>query len=194
MQTCYNCGTTVPDEALICPECGALVRRYSKPQPTQPSQELQPEPLIPPVELPQKLRFVGPARVLLILFLALSAYMAFSSLCTVLVCAYYDAFMEILSEPGFELYAQMLSEYEAILPQALPLFSALLVLFLGKVLCHAWLLGSCRRLPFYISIGVSVLGFLAVLFLGGTFFVLLYFLDPLFIWLSLRQVWERMPK
>ncbi len=31
MQTCYNCGLEVSDETLICPECGALVRRYTKP-------------------------------------------------------------------------------------------------------------------------------------------------------------------
>ena len=31
MQTCYNCGKQVSDETLICPECGALVKRYTSP-------------------------------------------------------------------------------------------------------------------------------------------------------------------
>ena len=31
MQTCYNCGKQVPDDTLICPDCGALVKRYSAP-------------------------------------------------------------------------------------------------------------------------------------------------------------------
>ena len=31
MITCYNCGKEVSDETLICPECGALVRRYERP-------------------------------------------------------------------------------------------------------------------------------------------------------------------
>lgn len=31
MQKCYNCGKEVDDNVLICPECGALVRRYTKP-------------------------------------------------------------------------------------------------------------------------------------------------------------------
>lgn len=35
MQTCYNCGKQVSDETLICPECGALVRRYTTPPPRQ---------------------------------------------------------------------------------------------------------------------------------------------------------------
>ena len=34
MITCYNCGKQVSDETLICPECGALVRRYEAPQQT----------------------------------------------------------------------------------------------------------------------------------------------------------------
>lgn len=28
MQTCYHCGKQVEDNVLICPECGALVKRY----------------------------------------------------------------------------------------------------------------------------------------------------------------------
>ena len=35
MQTCYNCGKQVDDNVLICPDCGALVRRYGKPAPQQ---------------------------------------------------------------------------------------------------------------------------------------------------------------
>ena len=28
MQKCYNCGKEVDDNVLICPDCGALVKRY----------------------------------------------------------------------------------------------------------------------------------------------------------------------
>ena len=35
MQKCYNCGKEVDDNVLICPECGALVKRYGKPEPQQ---------------------------------------------------------------------------------------------------------------------------------------------------------------
>lgn len=31
MQKCYNCGKEVDDNVLICPECGALVKRYTSP-------------------------------------------------------------------------------------------------------------------------------------------------------------------
>lgn len=39
MVTCYNCGKQVSDETLICPECGALVRRYESRPKTNPEPE-----------------------------------------------------------------------------------------------------------------------------------------------------------
>ena len=35
MQKCYNCGKEVDDNVLICPDCGALVKRYGSPEPAQ---------------------------------------------------------------------------------------------------------------------------------------------------------------
>ena len=43
MQTCYNCGRQVDDNVLICPECGALVRRYGKPEPPRPEMAEAPD-------------------------------------------------------------------------------------------------------------------------------------------------------
>ena len=47
MQKCYNCGKEVDDNVLICPECGALVKRYTKPEtqpePEQPGYSSQPQ-------------------------------------------------------------------------------------------------------------------------------------------------------
>ena len=39
MVTCYNCGKQVSDETLICPECGALVRRYESRPRQEPEQQ-----------------------------------------------------------------------------------------------------------------------------------------------------------
>ena len=44
MQKCYNCGKEVDDNVLICPDCGALVKRYGKPESAQPEQEADPFP------------------------------------------------------------------------------------------------------------------------------------------------------
>ena len=35
VQKCYNCGKEVDDNVLICPECGALVKRYGQPEQQQ---------------------------------------------------------------------------------------------------------------------------------------------------------------
>ncbi len=43
MQKCYNCGKEVSDETLICPECGALVKRYTTPAPRLDEQPEEPE-------------------------------------------------------------------------------------------------------------------------------------------------------
>ena len=43
MQKCYNCGKEVSDETLICPECGALVKRYTTPAPRPDEQPEEPE-------------------------------------------------------------------------------------------------------------------------------------------------------
>lgn len=37
MQTCYNCGKQVEDNVLICPDCGALVKRYETPPKQEPA-------------------------------------------------------------------------------------------------------------------------------------------------------------
>ena len=42
MQKCYNCGKEVDDNVLICPDCGALVKRYGKPEPARQEQDPAP--------------------------------------------------------------------------------------------------------------------------------------------------------
>ena len=44
MQKCYNCGKEVDDNVLICPDCGALVKRYGKPEPAREERETEPFP------------------------------------------------------------------------------------------------------------------------------------------------------
>lgn len=46
MQKCYNCGKEVDDNVLICPDCGALVKRYGRPESAQPEQEADPFPRV----------------------------------------------------------------------------------------------------------------------------------------------------
>ena len=197
MQTCYNCGKQVPDETLICPDCGALVRRYTTPanpvaQPTQ-----QPVRPVQPIAQPTargKVRLQGAVKVWLIILCVFSGYMAFSSLCCILLGANPQVFDTMLSEPGMESIASLLTTMRDLLPQALPLFIVLFVLFTAKFLCHLWLLLSPRRLAFYVSVGVSILGVVLSFLLGGSISVILYFIDPLITWMGLRHFWPQMRK
>ena len=200
MQTCYNCGKQVPDETLICPDCGALVRRYTTPANpvvrTTPAQPVQPVP-VQPMARPSdqgRLRLRGPVKVWLIILCVFSGYMAFSSLCCILLGANPQVFDAMLSEPGMESFEPMLLMMRDLLPQALPLFVILFVLFTVKFLLHLWLLLSSRRTAFYVSIGVSILGCLLGFAFGGSISVILYFLDPLVTWLGLRQIWPQLRK
>ena len=197
MQTCYNCGKSVSDETLICPDRGALVRRYNTPANSVVQQPLQPVPAVQPIAQPAAqsgVRLQGAVKVWLILLSVFSAYMAFSSLCSVLLGANPQVFDTLLSEPGMENMEPMLSTMRDLLPQALPLFVILLVLFSAKFACHLWLLLRPRRLAFYASIGVSFAGMLLAFLFGGSISVMLYFIDPLITWLGLRRFWPGMRK
>ena len=203
MQTCYNCGKQVPDTTLICPDCGALVRRYTDAPPReQPNQQpLNPFPQTPaqptdPGGKPLKVRLYGGVRVWLIILIILSVYMAFSSLMSVFLAANPALLDAMMAGDGMETMEPMINMLREIMaqPLALPMFSIMAAFYAAKCACHLWLLLSGRRLPFRISIGVSMAGLLAVLLLGGGLLAIIYFLDPLFTWLGLRRFWPWMPK
>lgn len=221
MQTCYNCGKQVPDTTLICPDCGALVRRYTDAPPRGQQNPYQQNPYqqnpyqqnpyqqVPnqqnpfqPVQgadsagAPQRVRLYGGVRVWLIILIVLSGYMAFSSLLSVFLAANPAILESMAAESGMESMEGMIDMLREVIaePTALPLFIAMLVFYTAKFCCHLWLLLSGRRLPFRVSIGVSLGGLLAVLLLGGSLLSVLYFLDPLLTWLGLKRFWPWMPK
>ena len=195
MQTCYNCGRQVPDATLICPDCGALVRRYTdapkreapNPQQQNPNQQnpyqqnpyqqnpYQQVPVQPlnPDGTPQRVRLFGPV-------LAANPVLL-------------DA---MAAEPGMELMEPQLNMLRQVLsqPYVLYVFIGMLVFYAVKCGCHLWLLLSARRLAFRVSIGLSLAGLAAMLLFGGSLMSILLCLDPIFTWLGLRRFWPWMPK
>lgn len=84
MITCYNCGKQVSDETLICPECGALVRRYEAPvrepytdNPQQPNRPVFQRQTVPQTK-PGKLWFPGGFKVWFWLCMAFFVIYTFS--------------------------------------------------------------------------------------------------------------------
>ena len=211
MQTCYNCGKQVPDSTLICPDCGALVRRYTdaprreQPNPQNPYQQnpYQQNPYrqapVQPLNAdgtPQKARLFGPVRAWLIILIILSAYMAFSSLMLAVLAANPVLLDAMAAEPGMELMEPQINLLRQTLdqPYVLILSIVMTVFYAAKCGCHLWLLLSARRLPFRVSIGLSLANLAVMLFLGGSLTSILLSLDPLFTWLGLRRFWPWMPK
>ncbi len=193
MQTCYNCGKTVSDETLICPDCGALVKRYTSPpvrEETPPAAQQAP---MPAPKQTQRVRLYGGVKVWLILLSILSGYFGFSSLCAVFYAVNADALRQMLAQPGMEAFVPIMEELLSALPQMLPLFLCFAILFGCKLFCHIWLLVSGRKLPFYISIGVSALGLLP-LFLGGNLLSVIILIEPTLTWMLLRRFWPWMQK
>ena len=207
MQTCYNCGKQVSDETLICPECGALVRRYNTP----PQPEVVPTAAVeccpvcgtPYVEngifctscgtpRNQRIKFGFGVRLWLILLSIATAYLTFSGICACLLTKMPELFDAALSQPGMEVYTAQLEELAGYLPMLFPFFLAMTVTFALKFICHLWLLIRPRKLAFYASIGVSLAALLAFLILGGSLLSVLLVLDPLFTWLGLRHCWRGM--
>lgn len=193
LQTCYNCGKEVSDQTLICPECGALVRRYNDiPTRTDASRE---QPIMQPIAVAPKkgkLRFRGAIKIWLIIMIALSSYMLVSSLASIYLGSNGDFFREVFSEPGAEDLAEQLEPILTFAQEELGLFWAMAFLFSCKLGCHIWLLCSRRKLAFYLSIGVSIAALIGIGILGGGLFGFVYFLDPLITWLNLRPYWPYM--
>lgn len=196
MQTCYNCGREVPDGTLICPECGALVRRYTdapKPEPEQPAVQPVMRQAAPAGQV--GVRFRGFLKVWLIVLIVLSSYLLLNCVASIFIVQNSDAILASFREPGMEEFAEIAGSLEELLNtalEALPLFYVLGFLYACKLVCHIRLLRTRRRKSFYFSAGVSVAAMLGLLVLGGGGIAVLYFLDPLVTWLGLRLYWPEM--
>ena len=115
MQKCYNCGKEVDDNVLICPDCGALVKRYGRPESAQPEQEADPFPRETAFDAQPrgavwrqedgKLKFSGYVTFWLVLCAIYLGNILLSFAVTLLVYRFRDFYFEILGQ--FEELAYM---------------------------------------------------------------------------------------
>ena len=194
MQTCYNCGKEVSDQTLICPDCGALVRRYNDAPPREEpaSQQVQPIPVNQSID-PKALRFHGILKVWLIVMIVVSAYMMLTCVAGVLIGQNEQALLDVYSEVGMELPDYFIETLD-VLAESTTLLIALAFLFACKLGCHIWLLAGRKKIAFHVSIGVSMAALICILIFGGGLVDVLYFLDPLVTWLNLRRYWPYMER
>ena len=206
MQTCYNCGRQVEDNVLICPDCGALVRRYDRPERPEET-DLSVRDAEPArksgryvvLDGRNKLRLRGFLKVLCVISVILNAYFAFSQ------------FLVLWLSSAGEFFSNMLSEYSAFgIDQAVIDMLRLTVeyvgqnrtgilligsLFLIKAACLVWFQVTKRKLSLWAAGAAAVLLVLVFVFTGGGFSALEYMLDLLLIFLLvMRQDWMILPR
>lgn len=198
MQTCYNCGKEVADEILICPECGALVKRYTAPPVREiepPSPEVYDAPesqwyhapssgaqSAAPPQTPAgsvwrdergSIHFRPGLTVWLVVNLLCSGYVALSYGCSLLVYRLQDFYFSILEQlPEFSEMLPLLREMIRYVGLNQTLFVIFLVLTLGVFASSIWLLAGRRRAALYVLPGFSaVLG--AAMFSVNTLYALI---------------------
>ena len=127
VQKCYNCGKEVDDNVLICPECGALVKRYGKPEPQQAepfesqgtafTQPPQPHAAVWQRE-DGKLKFSGGVTFWLVLCAIFLGYTLLGFACTLFIYRFQAVYFQTISQfqelaPLAELLQALLASVEA---------------------------------------------------------------------------------
>ena len=202
MQKCYNCGKEVGDNVLICPDCGALVKRYGKPEPAREERETEPFPQDTAFDTrPQprgavfqredgKLKFSGYVTFWLVLCAIYLGYTLLGFACTLFIYRFRDFYFEILDQ--FEELASMAELLRTLLAslETAPVYYIVVgVLVAVQFGCVVWFLAAKRKLAFYILTAAAVLLTALQLVLGGGVSALIYLLGPFTAWLLLRSGW-----
>ena len=194
MQKCYNCGKEVDDNVLICPECGALVKRYAKPEPQpepeQPVFSTQPQDAVWRMEN-GKLKFRGYVTFWLVLCAIWFGYSLLSFGSLLLVYRFRDFYLSAMQQFE-ELHAvaelmQVLLDSVAAMPAY---YIAVVALTAAEFGCTVWFLASKRKLAFYILTGAAVLQMAQMLVLGSGVRSLFHIVGPFVTWLLLRKSWH----
>ena len=202
MQKCYNCGKEVDDNVLICPDCGALVKRYGKPEPAREERETEPFPQDTAFDTrPQprgavfqredgKLKFSGYVTFWLVLCAIYLGYTLLGFACTLFIYRFQDFYFGILDQ--FEELSSMAELLRTLLAslEAAPVYYIVVgVLIVVQFGCVVWFLAAKRKLAFYILTAAAVLLTALQLILGGGVSALIYLLGPFTAWLLLRSGW-----
>lgn len=180
MQTCYNCGQQVADEVLICPNCGALVRRYTSAPPRADAQE-ETQPPYAQTAAPQpgarrrvytdangKLRLSGGVKAWFIIMAVLCGYLAFGFACLLFVYHNQQVYSQIfgfLAETGTSTQiTQMIGMFDELMRaigQSYGFIALLLAASVLKLAAGIWFLCAKRRRA--LTATIVLCGVLAVL-------------------------------
>ena len=197
MQTCYNCGRQVDDNVLICPDCGALVRRYGKPAPQQE------EPVAgltyaqsPAESRPAKpKRFRTGAKIWLILCIIVAAFQTISFFNLFYLYGNQEWFNDV-----FAAYPELspMRDLLDMIMQSVSMFLWFYILEASLLLLKCagliWFAASARRTAFLATAIVAGLLCILTFVTSGLAQALLTAAGMLILYLLLRKQWHTLPK
>ena len=207
MQTCYNCGKEVDDNVLICPECGALGKRYSAPV-----RENAPEELTPVMQAQQsqqqdvprgsiwrdetgKLRLRGLCCAWLVVCVVGALYTALSFGCGLYLFENQEEIVAMFAPyPEFSQMLELLQMMLSAIGQFHVMYVLFLLVYLVKGAAYIWFMAGKRRLALYIVCGASAVLYVLMLLMGSGFSALWYAADILVTLFLLRKSWKMLPK
>lgn len=217
MQTCYNCGKEVEDNVLICPECGALVKRYAAPERRQTQAEEPPQQARPIDPAPDaqtqspsgsktlwrdargKLRLRGLMCAWLVICAVVALYNALAFGCGLYLYQNQQAIMDLFAPYGdasiqFRQMLELLGLMFDTIGRARAFFVLLLLVYLIKGASYIWFLAGKRRLALYIVFGASAVLYVMMVLGGSGFSALWYVADAIVTFLLLRRSWKQLPR
>lgn len=207
MQTCYNCGKEVDDNVLICPECGALVKRYSAPvrenAPDELTSVMQAQ-QSQPQDVPRgsiwrdetgRLRLRGLFCAWLVVCVVGALYTALSFGCGLYLFENQEEIVAMFAPyPEFSQMLELLQMMLSAIGQFHVMYVLFLLVYLVKGAAYIWFMAGKRRLALYIVCGASAVLYVLMLLMGSGFSALWYAADILVTLFLLRKSWKMLPK
>ena len=197
MQTCYNCGQQVDDNVLICPDCGALVRRYGKPAPQQeePVADLTYAPETAEARPAKPKRFQTGAKVWLILCIIAAAFQTLSFFNLFYLYGNQDVFSAVFAaypelSPMRDLLDMMMQSVSVYLWFYILEASLLLLKCAGLI----WFAASARRTAFLATAIVAGLLCILTFVTAGLVQALLNAAGVVILYVLLRKQWHTLRK
>lgn len=193
MRFCYNCGKQVEDNVLICPDCGALVKRYTedmdkKDIPLSPEEQAQQPEFKGRIYVDEngKTRIRGLLKAWIILTCVIATYVAFSLLCLLIVYgnqAEYLQILPLLPEAelalfgGYEALLSLWNELMGVVSQIYGYLIAVTALTFIKAASDIWLLCSKKKIAFVIRQGSILLAAVLLLLIQNPGFAIAFTVD-----------------
>lgn len=198
MQTCYNCGKQVSDETLICPDCGALVRRYTTPPQREEQEFVQSEAAAYPTEQQRagavfvtadgRRRLSTGLKIWLVLSIAATLYLAIGYACSLLAYQFQDLYLSTFeSVPELAYMTETFSVLMEIVGAAYGAYVIMTVVSFLKVFVTIWFMISKTKVSLLVFFVTAIVLSSAEMIAYSGVFAVITALDALIVYLWIKK-------